>query len=61
MEMGAAAILLNTAIASAMDPVLMASAFRDAIRAGRNAYRAGMAAESARARASSPLTGFLED
>jgi len=59
MEMGAAAVLLNTAIASATDPVLMAAAFRDAIRAGRNAYRAGMAIESAKARASSPLTGFL--
>ncbi len=59
MEMGAAAVLLNTAIASATDPVLMAAAFRDAIRAGRNAYRAGMAIESAKAHASSPLTGFL--
>ncbi len=59
MEMGAAAILLNTAIASAADPVRMASAFKDAIRAGRSAYLAGMGPVSVGAQASSPLTGFL--
>ncbi len=61
MEMGADAILLNTAIASSADPVAMAGAFKDAIRAGRTAYLAGMAPESSIARASSPLTGFLGD
>ncbi len=59
MEMGADAILLNTAIASAADPVRMASAFKDAIRAGRNGFLAGAAPVSLGAQASSPLTGFL--
>lgn len=59
MEMGAAAVLLNTAIASSDDPVLMASAFKDAVKAGRSAYIAGMGAVSKKANASSPLTGFL--
>lgn len=60
MEMGAAAVLLNTAIASSDDPVAMARAFRLAVEAGRTAYRAGCAAESVVARPSSPLTGFLD-
>ncbi len=59
MEMGAAAILLNTAIASADDPVAMAKAFKLAVQAGRLAYISGMGATSPEARASSPLTGFL--
>ncbi len=60
MEMGAAACLVNTAIASADTPVHMAEAFRDAVRAGRMAFLAGLGAErSGGARASSPLTGFL--
>jgi len=59
MEMGAAAVLLNTAIASSANPVLMAQAFKYAVRAGRNAYLAGLGKVSATARASSPLTGFL--
>ena len=59
MEMGADACLVNTAIASAADPVAMAGAFAAAIRAGRNAWRAGLGAVGARASASSPLTGFL--
>lgn len=59
MEMGAAAILLNTAIASSPNPVLMAEAFKDAVNAGRKAFLAGMGAESIEADASSPLTGFL--
>jgi thiazole synthase len=61
MEMGADAVLLNTAIASSPDPVAMSGAFKDAIRAGRTAFIAGMAAESSVANASSPLTGFLGD
>jgi len=59
MEMGAAACLLNTAIATAEDPVLMAEAFGKAVQAGRQAYLAGLGAESMYADASSPLTGFL--
>lgn len=60
MEMGAAAVLLNTAIATADDPVTMARAFKHAVAAGRLAYRAGLAQTSFTARASSPLTGFLQ-
>lgn len=61
MEMGAAAIMANTAIASAGNLPLMASAFRDAINAGRKAYLAGCGAVREAASASSPLTGFLRD
>ncbi len=60
MEMGAAACLVNTAIASAVDPIAMAQAFGNAVRAGREAYVAGLGAVSVgEAVASSPLTGFL--
>lgn len=60
MEMGAAACLVNTAIATAGDPVRMARAFGEAVRAGRNAYlaRTGRVLDT-HAEASSPLTGFL--
>lgn len=62
MEMGAAAIMANTAIAASGDVALMASAFRDAIIAGRNAYLAGPGRTLDRgASASSPLTGFLHE
>ena len=61
MEMGAAACLLNTAIASAKDPIKMAAAFSKAVKAGREAYLAGLGKESQYAKASSPLTGFLKD
>lgn len=61
MEMGAAAIMANTAIASAGNLPLMASAFRDAINAGRKAYLAGFGSVRDAACASSPLTGFLHD
>ena len=60
MEMGASAVLLNTAIAASDDPVKMAEAFKHAVRAGRLAFLAGMAGASKTANASSPLTGFLE-
>jgi thiazole synthase len=60
MEMGADAVLVNTAIAVAADPVAMADAFRMAVIAGRQAYEAGLGPESAIANASSPLTGFLD-
>jgi len=59
MEMGADACLVNTAIASAADPVVMAGAFGAAIRAGRDAWKAGPGAMRTSAAASSPLTGFL--
>lgn len=59
MEMGAAACLVNTAIASANNPAVMAKAFGEAVRSGRNAYLAGPGAERNVASASSPLTGFL--
>lgn len=61
MEIGAAAIMANTAIASAGNLPLMASAFRDAINAGRSAYLAGFGSVRDTASASSPLTGFLHD
>lgn len=60
MEMGAAACLVNTGIASSRNPVLMASAFRRAVEAGRAAFLAGPGAVSrGEAVATSPLTGFL--
>lgn len=58
MELGADAVLVNTAIAAAADPVAMANAFRLAVQAGRQAYLAGLAGSSTQAQASSPLTGF---
>ncbi|MCE5187049.1 MAG: thiazole synthase [Planctomycetaceae bacterium] len=61
MEMGADAVLVNTAIASAQDPVRMARAFKMAVEAGRIAFETGLAPKSAAAQASSPLTGFLRD
>ncbi len=60
MELGADAVLVNTAIAVAKDPVRMATAFRDAVVAGREAYEAGLGAQSRHAEASSPLTAFLD-
>jgi len=60
MEMGADAVLVNTAIATAEDPVRMARAFRLGVEAGREAFLAGRAPVKERAEASSPLTGFLE-
>jgi len=59
MEMGADAVLVNTAIAAASDPILMASAFRKSVKAGREAFLAGKAGIRDTAEASSPLTGFL--
>jgi thiazole synthase len=59
MEMGADAVLVNTAIATAQDPVAMGKAFALAVAAGRMAYEARMADIRETAEASSPLTGFL--
>ena len=62
MEMGAAAIMANTALATAGNLPLMAAAFRQAIQAGRQAYLAGLGRVLTRgAAASDPLTGFLHD
>lgn len=60
MEMGADAVLVNTAVAVASDPAGMARAFADATRAGRTACRIGLGAPSEHASATSPLTTFLE-
>lgn len=60
MEMGADAVLVNTAIAVAGDPVRMARAFADATRAGREAFEAGLGDTTTVAAASSPLTSFLD-
>lgn len=59
MEMGAGAVLVNTAIGTAGDPAAMADAFRMATIAGRQAFLAGLAGVGRAAAASSPLTGFL--
>ncbi len=61
MEMGADAVLVNTAIATADDPARMAEAFKQAVEAGRIAFESGFGTASKKARASSPLTGFLRD
>ncbi len=60
LEMGADAVLVNTAIAVAGDPVAMAQAFRMAVTAGRMAYESGLGAVNQQASASSPLAAFLE-
>lgn len=60
MEMGADAVLVNTAIAVAGNPVAMSQAFAQAVAAGRQAYEAGLAGQEQQAVASSPLTAFLE-
>ena len=59
MEMGADAVLVNTAIARASDPVKMAHAFRLGVEAGREAFLAGAMAQRDIAEASSPTTGVL--
>ena len=61
LEMGADAVLINTAIAVAEDPVGMAKAFRMGVEAGRRAYESGLGPTSRIAAATSPLTGFLDE
>ncbi len=62
MEMGAAAIMANTALATAGDLPMMAAAFKNAVEAGRKAYLSGLGRVLTRgASASDPLTGFLRD
>jgi len=60
MELGADAVLVNTAIAVSGEPVQMAQAFKMAVEAGRLAYEARLAGISSQAMASSPLTSFLD-
>ena len=59
MELGATAVLMNTAVAGAKDPVLMASAMKDAVGAGRQAFLAGRIPMKLHAAASSPITGII--
>jgi thiazole synthase len=61
MEMGADAVLVNTAIAIAEDPISMAKAFALAVEAGRMGYEAKLGSMTSGAVASSPLTSFLDD
>ncbi len=61
MEMGADAVLVNTAIAVSADPIRMAMAFKTAVEAGRTAYEIGLAPKRRVAEATSPLTGFLNE
>jgi thiazole synthase len=61
MEIGADAVLVNTAIAVSGNPVLMAEAFKLAVQAGRLAYEAKLAIPLTQAVASSPLTSFLDE
>ena len=61
MELGADAVLANTAVATAGNPALMASAFAKAVEAGRLAHSSGLPAQKFLGHASSPLTGFLYD
>ncbi|MDP9001884.1 MAG: thiazole synthase [Myxococcota bacterium] len=60
MELGCHGVLMNTAIAHAKDPMLMASAMREAVSAGRKAFLAGRMAKQRYANASSPATGLIE-
>jgi thiazole synthase len=60
MELGADAVLVNTAIAIASDPVRMAIAFKDAVNAGRTAFEVGLSSPESTASPTSPLTGFLD-
>ncbi len=61
MELGADAVLVNTAIARASDPIVMAAAFRQAVEAGRWGFLAGLMSERIDAEASSPLTGSIAE
>lgn len=61
MELGCAAVLVNTAIAISLDPVSMAKAFSESVIAGRRAYLCGIPSEFNTVSSSSPLTGFLRE
>ena len=59
LEIGASAVLVNTALAVANDPPVMGIAFRKAVEAGRLAFLSGLGSKHENAQATSPLTGFL--
>ena len=59
--MGAAAVMANTAIATATNPTQMAEAFKYGVISGRQAFLAGLGPVAQSAKASSPLTGFLHN
>ncbi|WP_158965719.1 thiazole synthase [Paraglaciecola sp. L3A3] len=59
MELGADAVLVNTAIASSRQPIVMAQCFKQAVKTGHDAYQAGLGQVSNQAQNTSPLTGFL--
>jgi thiazole synthase len=59
MELGVDGVLMNTAIAGAKDPILMAEAMRDGVRAGRSAFLAGRMPRKLYATASSPVDGIV--
>jgi len=61
MELGADAVLVNTALAVARDPGAMGAAFKKGVEAGREGFLAGLGEQRNQAEASSPLTGFLRD
>jgi thiazole synthase len=61
MELGADAVLINTAIAVSEDPVRMAMAYKKTVEAGREAYEIGLAQAQMSASATSPLSAFLEN
>jgi thiazole synthase len=61
MEMGADAVLVNTALAVSPNPGMMAAAFKKGVEAGREAFLAGLGKQRKFAEASSPLTGFLRE
>ena len=61
MELGADAVLVNTAIAVSDDPVAMGEAFKMGVEAGRMAYEAKLGKQLKKAEASSPLTSFLNE
>lgn len=61
MELGADAVLVNTAIASSNNPIAMGRCFAQAVQTGRDAYLAGLGLVSQHAIHTSPLTGFLND
>lgn len=60
LEIGAAAVLVNTAIATSAYPTAMAAAFKYAVKAGRQAYKAGLAQQQSLAAATSPLANFIQ-
>lgn len=61
MELGADAVLVNTGIASSLQPVVMAKCFQEAVITGRNAYQVGLGQVLKQAHQTSPLTGFLDE